>query len=142
MHEVLVNRLGGLRLPRKSLARLTDRPDMTLDVYRRRKTTHKTIEDVDLSKSLPTTHDDSGYEIVFSKDYRGPRKPAWMKDFIFAAADRSKTDISEAKITSTRPIPAKWEPVPTPGALKDRCDEIAKEVIIVEGEETMGRCLK
>ena len=32
MHEVLVNRLGGLSLPRKSLARLTDRPDMTLDV--------------------------------------------------------------------------------------------------------------
>ena len=39
MHEVLVNRLGGLSLPRKSLVRLTDRPDMTLDVYRGRKTT-------------------------------------------------------------------------------------------------------
>ena len=39
MHEVLVNRLGGLSLPRKSVVRLTDRPDMTLDVYRRRKTT-------------------------------------------------------------------------------------------------------
>ena len=39
MHEVLVNRLGGLSLPRKSVARLTDRPDMTLDVYRGRKTT-------------------------------------------------------------------------------------------------------
>ena len=38
MHEVLVNRLGGLSLPRKSVARLTDRPDMTLDVYRGRKT--------------------------------------------------------------------------------------------------------
>ena len=34
VHEVLVNRLGGLSLPR-----LTDRPDMTLDVYRGRKTT-------------------------------------------------------------------------------------------------------
>ena len=34
MHEVLVNRLGGLNLPRKSVVRLTDRPDMTLDVYR------------------------------------------------------------------------------------------------------------
>ena len=34
MHEVLVNRLGGLILPRKSVVRLTDRPDMTLDVYR------------------------------------------------------------------------------------------------------------
>ena len=39
MHEVLVNRLGGLSLPRKSVARLTDRPDMTLDVYHGRKTT-------------------------------------------------------------------------------------------------------
>ena len=32
-------RLGGLNLPRKSVVRLTDRPDMTLDVYRGRKTT-------------------------------------------------------------------------------------------------------
>ena len=39
MHEVLVNPLGGLSLPRKSVVRLTDRPDMTLDVYRGRKTT-------------------------------------------------------------------------------------------------------
>ena len=29
MHEVLVNRLGGLSLPRKSVVRLTDHPDMT-----------------------------------------------------------------------------------------------------------------
>ena len=39
MHEVLINRLGGLSLPRKSVVGLTDRPDMTLDVYRGRKTT-------------------------------------------------------------------------------------------------------
>ena len=39
MHKVLVNRLEGLSLPRKSVVRLTDRPDMTLDVYRGRKTT-------------------------------------------------------------------------------------------------------
>ena len=39
MHEVLVNRLGGLSLPRKSVVRLTDRPHMTLDVYCGRKTT-------------------------------------------------------------------------------------------------------
>ena len=47
MHEVLVNRLGGLSLPRKSVVRLTDRPDMTLDVYRGRKTTvqQRTIDD-------------------------------------------------------------------------------------------------
>ena len=42
MHEVLVNRLGGLSLPRKSVVRLIDRPDMTLDVYRGRKTTTTT----------------------------------------------------------------------------------------------------
>ena len=39
MHEVLGNRLGGLSLPRKSEVRLTDCPDMTLDVYRGCKTT-------------------------------------------------------------------------------------------------------
>ena len=38
MHEVLVNRLGGLSLPRKSVVRLSDRPDLTIDVYRGRKT--------------------------------------------------------------------------------------------------------
>ena len=39
VHEVLVNRLGGLSLPRESVIRLTDRPDTTLDVYGGRKTT-------------------------------------------------------------------------------------------------------
>ena len=39
VQEVLVNRLGGLSLLRKSVVRLTDRPDMSLDVYRGRKTT-------------------------------------------------------------------------------------------------------
>ena len=33
MHEVLVNRLGGLSLPRISVVRLTDLPDTTLDLY-------------------------------------------------------------------------------------------------------------
>ena len=44
------NRLGGLSLPRKSVVRLTDRPDMTLDVYRGRKTTmqqQKFFQDLD-----------------------------------------------------------------------------------------------
>ena len=41
MHEVLVNRLGGLSLARKSVVRLTDRPEMTLDVYCGRKTTQQ-----------------------------------------------------------------------------------------------------
>ena len=40
-HEILVNRLGGLSLPRKSVVRLNDRPDMTQDVYRGRKTTNQ-----------------------------------------------------------------------------------------------------
>ena len=39
VHKVLVKGLGGLSLPRKSVARLTDRPDTTLDVYCGRKTT-------------------------------------------------------------------------------------------------------
>ena len=39
VHELLVNRLGGLNLLRKSVVRLTDRPDMTLDVYHGRKAT-------------------------------------------------------------------------------------------------------
>ena len=39
MQEVPINRLGGLSLPRKSMVMLTDRPDMTLDVYRGCKTT-------------------------------------------------------------------------------------------------------
>ena len=47
-HEVLVNRLGGLSLPRKSVVRLTDRPYMTLDVYRGRKTTIQQINQVAL----------------------------------------------------------------------------------------------
>ena len=43
MHEVLVNRLGGLSLSRKSVVWLTDRPDMTLDVSPGRKTTTATL---------------------------------------------------------------------------------------------------
>ena len=40
VHEVLVNRLGGLCLAWKSVFRIhvTDRPDMTVDVYRGLKT--------------------------------------------------------------------------------------------------------
>ena len=44
VHEVLVNRLGGLSLPRKSVVRLTDRLDMTLDVYRGRKTIKQQVD--------------------------------------------------------------------------------------------------
>ena len=47
MHEVLVNLLGGLSLPRKSVVRLTDHPHMTIAVNRGRKTT-TTINTVDM----------------------------------------------------------------------------------------------
>ena len=68
MREVLVNRLGGLSLPRKSVVRLTDRPNMTLDVYRGRKTTIQQQQQepvsFDLKRKLSTCtlHD----KIVFS----------------------------------------------------------------------------
>ena len=39
VHKVLVNHLGGLSLPWKSVVKLADHPDMTLNVYRGRKTT-------------------------------------------------------------------------------------------------------
>ena len=52
MHEVLVYRLGGLSLPRKSVVRLTDRPDMTLDVYRGRKTTNQKKKKKNINVSL------------------------------------------------------------------------------------------
>ena len=55
MHEVLVNRLGGLSLPRKSVVRLTDRPDLTLDVYRGRETTIQHTRDKILTFDLIAT---------------------------------------------------------------------------------------
>ena len=55
MHEVLVNRLGGLSLPRKSVVRLTDRPDMTLDVYSGRKTTTQQHQQI-LKTIVPRRH--------------------------------------------------------------------------------------
>ena len=56
MHEVLVNRLGGLSLPRKSVVRLTDRPDMTLDVYRGRKTTIQQQQQLTVLEKLRICH--------------------------------------------------------------------------------------
>ena len=41
MLEVLVNCLGDLSLPRKSVVRLTDSPDMTVAIYYGRKTTQQ-----------------------------------------------------------------------------------------------------
>ena len=54
MHEVLVNPSGGLSLPRKSVVRFTDRPDMTLDVYRGRKTTMQLSSSL-ISKNIVLT---------------------------------------------------------------------------------------
>ena len=52
VHKALVNRLGSLSLPRKSVVRLIDRPDMTLDVYRGRKTTTQQQQQIhDITKS-------------------------------------------------------------------------------------------
>ena len=56
MHEVLVNRLGGLSLPRKSVVRLTDRPDMTLDVYRERKTTIQQQQIIECKLDKPNAY--------------------------------------------------------------------------------------
>ena len=68
MHEVLVNRLGGLSLPRKSVVRLNDRPDTTLDAYRGRKTTTqqqqqwKSVQWVTYAECLPHPRQDhTGY---------------------------------------------------------------------------------
>ena len=76
MHEVLVNRLGGLSLPRKSVVRLTDRPDMTLDVYRGRKTTtkqNKTIGSFQFKSFLTSTSP------AFSKSCKTNVKKASVK---------------------------------------------------------------
>ena len=68
MHEVLVNRLEGLSLPRKSVVRLTDRPDMTLDVYRGRKTTiqptNQLSNEIRLDVSCERIH--MQYQVLFS----------------------------------------------------------------------------
>ena len=53
MNEVLVTRLGGLSLPRKSVVRLTDRPYMALDVYRGRQK-EKTIQQQPLNRNTCT----------------------------------------------------------------------------------------
>ena len=65
MHEVLVNRLGGLSLPRKSVVRLTDRPDMTLDVYRGRKTTMQQQSKLNLLSYQYTGKDGTGRVLFF-----------------------------------------------------------------------------
>ena len=78
MHKVLVNRLGGLSLPRKSVVRLTDRPDMTLDVYRGRKTTKQkknSIKGQGHSLTLIKGHSDFNGKTCFSHKQLGDLEP-------------------------------------------------------------------
>ena len=62
-----LNRLGGLSLPRKSVVRLTDRPDMTLDVYRGRKTTMQQIRGQDFKILLSTVTPTGALVKTFNK---------------------------------------------------------------------------
>ena len=67
MPEVLFNRLGALSLPRKSVVRLTDHPDMTLDVYRGRKTTthnHRRFDTVLNGSRRFSTVDHMGADVL------------------------------------------------------------------------------
>ena len=66
MHEVLVNRLGGLSLPRKSVVRLNDHPDMTLDVYHGYKTT---IQQQQQSIIMCDRNRFNSYFIVSNKEF-------------------------------------------------------------------------
>ena len=66
MHEVLVNRLGGLSLPRESVVRLTDRPDMTLDVYRGRKTT--------IQENFSGSNTDGSFTTAVSNSFLSPKE--------------------------------------------------------------------
>ena len=74
----MVNRLGGLRLPRKSVVRLTDRPDMTLDVYRGRKTTmQKQSIDLDKVAHNEPPHLDLNFVFYF---FNSPYYTVWIKE--------------------------------------------------------------
>ena len=95
MHEVLVNRLGGLSLPRKSVVRLTDRPDMTLDVYRGRKTTMQQQQQQqrpafampsDDWKALSVNPAENGYFFESWKD-KAEKGEEYSPSFIICAQD-------------------------------------------------------
>ena len=87
MHEVLVNRLGGLSLPRKSVVRLTDRPDMTLDVYRGRKTTiqHTTIISQTGAEKTQTSNVHTGKIKSACKTTQSRLKPVVSFEILFKA---------------------------------------------------------
>ena len=56
VHEILVDRLGGLSLPRKSVVNLTNRPDLTIDVYHERQTTTQQLLFTDLPLDFTAQH--------------------------------------------------------------------------------------
>ena len=55
MRKVLVNCLGGLSQTRKSVVRLTDRPDMTKDVYHGHKTRNQQQQSTDSRRAVVST---------------------------------------------------------------------------------------
>ena len=71
MHEVLVNRLGGLSLPRESVVRLNDRPDMTLDGCRGRKTAMQQQQQIDADQEIPTLGSTDNYSFTLGLGFRG-----------------------------------------------------------------------
>ena len=103
MHEVLVNRSGGLSLSRKSVVRLTDRPDMTLDVYRGRKTTttqqqpvnqrrlHTTTQRVPNVHGVLTTLGSRCTNVAGSLGFSPPFHPSPTPSFFVLYSDKVKT---------------------------------------------------
>ena len=56
MHKVLVNLLGGLSLPRKSVVRLIDRPDVTFTVKVKQQHSNNKSDDVPRKRTVtPST---------------------------------------------------------------------------------------
>ena len=70
------SRLGGLSLPRKSVVRVTDRPDLTLDVYRERKTT---IQQQNSKLTLVgyVIYQDTNSHCYISKKYSSDTRLEW-----------------------------------------------------------------
>ena len=101
MHEVLANRLGGLSLPRKSVVRLTDRPDITLDVYRGRKTTMQQQQQITVA-----------CRIVFAKP---EDLEAWPNHLIFRFLTTIKSSSYGVVLSPPLIDPPGWE---THGAKK------------------------
>ena len=90
VHEVLVNRLGGLGLPRKSVVRLTDRPYMTLDVYRGRKTITQQQQRIILKGGFTLRHmlhETSGI-FVFANRFNSADETCCMKKVVLCIKQR------------------------------------------------------